>query len=68
MGPLPKRKYAKARQGKRRNHLGLSPPVVEYCPQCHSPKLPHRVCPVCGSYAGRPVLEIKTKTPKKPAG
>ena len=26
------------------------------CPQCHSPRLPHRVCPVCGSYKGREVL------------
>lgn len=63
MPPLPKRKYAKARQGKRRNHLKLSPPQLESCPQCHSPKLPHHVCPTCGSYAGREVVEIKS--PKK---
>ncbi|MCL0094713.1 50S ribosomal protein L32 [Dehalococcoidales bacterium] len=58
---LPKRKYAKARQGKRRSHLGLNPPRLGYCPQCHSPKLFHHVCPTCGSYAGREVIEIKTK-------
>ena len=63
MGALPKRKYAKARQGKRRSHLGLSPSTFNYCPQCHSPKLPHHVCPTCGSYAGREVIEIKS--PKK---
>ena len=63
---LPKRKYAKARQGKRRGHLGLSPPSLDYCLQCHSPKLPHHVCPTCGSYAGRDVIEIKS--PKKKAG
>jgi large subunit ribosomal protein L32 len=67
MGALPKRKYAKARQGKRRSHLGLSAPALDYCPQCHTPKLPHHVCPVCGTYAGREVIEIKTKTPKKKA-
>ncbi len=65
MGALPKRKYAKARQGKRRGHLGLTPPPLDYCPQCHSPKLPHHVCPTCGSYAGREVIEIKS--PKKKA-
>jgi len=65
MGALPKRKYAKARQGKRRGHLGLAQPRVDYCPQCHSPKLSHHVCPVCGTYGGREVIEIKTKTPKK---
>ena len=63
MGALPKRKYAKARQGKRRGHLGSSPLSLDYCPQCHSPKLPHHVCPTCGSYAGREVIEIKS--PKK---
>ena len=59
MGALPKRKYAKARQGERRQHLGLATPHLSYCPQCHSPKLPHHVCPTCGSYAGREVIEIK---------
>lgn len=59
---LPKRKYAKARQGKRRSHLGLSLPTLIPCPQCHSLKPAHRVCPVCGSYGGREV--IKPKAPK----
>ncbi|MFQ5826319.1 MAG: 50S ribosomal protein L32 [Dehalococcoidia bacterium] len=63
MPPLPKKKTAKARRGKRRSHLGLRPPALDTCPQCHSPKLSHRVCPVCGSYAGREVIEIKS--PKK---
>ena len=59
MGALPKRKYAKARQGKRRGHLILTPPRLDHCPQCHSPKLPHHICPTCGSYAGREVTEIE---------
>jgi len=63
MGALPKQKTAKARRGKRRSHFGLDPPRLDYCPQCHSPKLPHHVCPTCGSYAGREVIEIKA--PKK---
>jgi large subunit ribosomal protein L32 len=63
MGALPKRKTAKARRDKRRSHLGLTAPRVEECPQCHSPKLPHHVCPTCGTYAGREVIEIKG--PKK---
>ncbi len=66
MGALPKRKIAKARRGKRRSHIGLSSPPRDLCPQCHSPKLPHHVCPTCGSYGGREVIEIKS--PKKKAG
>ncbi len=64
MGPLPKRKYPKARQGARRSHLALKPSLLDSCPQCHSPKLPHEVCPTCGSYNGRQVVEIKSPKPK----
>ena len=31
-------------------------PRLNECPRCHSPRLPHRVCPVCGTYAGREVI------------
>ena len=65
MGAEPKRKYAKARQGKRRGHLGLTPTAVENCPQCNSPKLPHHVCLACGTYADREVIEIKSSEKKE---
>jgi large subunit ribosomal protein L32 len=57
---LPKKKYAKARQGKRRSHLKLSLPPLDICPQCHSTKLAYHVCPTCGNYNGRQAIEIKT--------
>lgn len=62
MPPLPKRKYAKARQGDRRSHLHLDPVGLTECPQCHQPRLPHTVCPNCGTYKGEEV--IKAKAPK----
>jgi large subunit ribosomal protein L32 len=65
MGALPKRKYAKARQGKRRSHLTAALPPLDYCPQCHSPKMSHHVCPTCGTYAGREVIEMESSK-KKP--
>jgi large subunit ribosomal protein L32 len=67
MGALPKRKYAKARQGKRRSHFALKPPTLVECPQCHSLKPPHRACPTCGSYAGREVIKLKSPKPKPAA-
>jgi len=67
MGPLPKRNYAKARRGERRNHIVATPPATESCPQCNSPKLAHHVCPTCGYYGGREVITIKTKEKKKPS-
>ena len=66
MGALPKRKYAKARQGKRRSHLVVNVPPLDYCPQCHSPKLSHHVCPTCGTYAGREVIIMESEK-KKPS-
>ncbi len=59
MGALPKRKISKARRGKRRSHHSLTPPALDYCPQCHSTKLPHHVCLTCGSYAGREVIKVE---------
>jgi large subunit ribosomal protein L32 len=63
---LPKKKYPKSRQGKRRSHMALSAPAMVDCPQCHSLKISHHVCPTCGTYNGREVIEIKS--PKKKAG
>ncbi|MEM2118972.1 MAG: 50S ribosomal protein L32 [Candidatus Bathyarchaeia archaeon] len=59
--PVPKRKYPKSRQGKRRSHLALNAPPLVNCPQCHTPKLSHHVCPTCGTYEGRDVLKIEQK-------
>jgi large subunit ribosomal protein L32 len=30
---------------------------VSVCPQCHQPKLPHHVCPACGYYKSKEVVE-----------
>jgi len=61
LGALPKRKYAKARQGERRSHLALKTLLLARCPQCRTPKPPHQVCPECGSYAGRQAIVVKER-------
>ncbi|HET6830726.1 MAG TPA: 50S ribosomal protein L32 [Solirubrobacterales bacterium] len=53
---VPKKRQSSARRDKRRAHDAVAPPRLNECPQCHSPKLPHRVCPTCGTYAGREVV------------
>ena len=55
--PLPKRRHSKTRGRKRRTHYKLASPTRAVCPQCRETKLPHRVCPVCGSYKGREVVQ-----------
>lgn len=32
--------------------------LVQDCPGCGEPKLPHRVCLKCGVYDGRKVVEV----------
>lgn len=56
--PVPKRKTPKARRDARRSHHALSAPTLVPCPQCHTQRPPHAVCPECGYYGGRQVIEI----------
>jgi len=66
MGAHPKRKKTKSRAGMRLSHNAVKPPVLDDCPQCHSPKMPHHACPTCGTYNGLEVVNMEGK--KKPAG
>ena len=59
--PNPKRKHSKSRTGKRRAHDHLTAPAVGNCPNCGKPRLSHRVCPSCGYYNGRVVIEMEEK-------
>jgi large subunit ribosomal protein L32 len=54
--PNPKRRHSKARRDKRRAHDGLTAPALSECPNCHEPKMPHRVCPHCGYYKGKQTI------------
>jgi large subunit ribosomal protein L32 len=35
------------------------------CKECGSPKAKHSVCPVCGKYKGRQVVDVHAKIAKK---
>jgi len=55
----PKHRTSKSKRDMRRSHDKLAAPNVSTCPQCGETKLPHHVCPSCGSYKGRTVIESK---------
>ena len=57
--PNPKHRHSKARRDKRRAHDFLKAPSLSECPNCHEPKMPHRVCPHCGHYKGKEVIDVK---------
>jgi large subunit ribosomal protein L32 len=57
---VPKRKTSKAKRDSRRaNTFKLTNPTTGACPQCHKPKLAHRVCKECGFYNGKKVIEVE---------
>jgi large subunit ribosomal protein L32 len=53
---VPKQRQSHSRTHKRRSQHKASMPGLTTCPRCHSPRLPHRVCSVCGTYAGREII------------
>ena len=58
---VPKNRTSKARRDKRRAQwrARFRPSGYSICPNCQEPKLPHRVCPHCGFYKDRQVLEVE---------
>ncbi|MFL5944514.1 MAG: 50S ribosomal protein L32 [Gaiellaceae bacterium] len=60
---VPKKKTSKARRDKRRAQHGIEAPRLNVCPQCGSPKRPHRVCPRCHTYRGRDIEPLRTPAP-----
>lgn len=55
---VPKKKTSKSKGRRRRTHFNVTPPTVVRCSQCDEPKRPHHVCPSCGYYRGRQVIEV----------
>jgi large subunit ribosomal protein L32 len=53
---VPKQRQSHSRTNKRRSQHKITLTGLVTCPRCHSPRLPHRVCSVCGTYAGREVV------------
>jgi large subunit ribosomal protein L32 len=57
---VPKKRKSKAKRDSRRSNWKLKAPNVIDCPQCTEPMLPHRVCPKCGYYKGREVVQVSS--------
>ena len=61
----PKRRHSNQRTKLRRTHYKLKKLNMSVCSHCKNKILPHRVCPHCGYYNGKLVVEIKVKEKKK---
>ncbi len=56
---VPKRKTSRQRRDTRRATHAVEATRLARCPRCNSPVRPHHVCPTCGHYRGREVLDTE---------
>jgi len=57
---VPKNRTSKARTRRRRSiNMKLGAPHLVECSTCGNKVLPHRVCPKCGFYRGKQILELE---------
>ncbi len=54
----PTNRHSRTRQAKRRANWKLKKPTRSVCPNCQEEKLPHRICPQCGYYKNRQIIEV----------
>jgi large subunit ribosomal protein L32 len=62
----PTQKHTKARTRRGRAHLAFKKIKLTFCPQCKNSILPHRVCPYCGNYRSKKIINIKLPKKAKP--
>ncbi|MEK7664085.1 MAG: 50S ribosomal protein L32 [Patescibacteria group bacterium] len=62
---VPKHRRTSSSAGQRRMHIFIAPAVLITCKKCGKPVRPHTVCPHCGYYKGREVVNILGKLTKK---
>jgi large subunit ribosomal protein L32 len=58
---VPRNRTSNARKNSRRAHHAKKPKNLQTCSNCGNPRLSHRVCPHCGFYDGRSVVNAKAE-------
>jgi large subunit ribosomal protein L32 len=61
---VPKKRHSKSRKRISRSKWKIETPNLRACPSCGEKGVPHRACTACGSYNGKPVIQIKVKEKK----
>ena len=63
--PEPKKHKTKGGRNRRRSHLALKKTTLVHCDHCSKMKLSHRVCPSCGFYKGKEIVDVLARELKK---
>jgi len=56
---VPKRKTSRSVTKQRRSHLALAKPNLTPCGNCGELTPSHRVCPKCGEYDGKVIVQVE---------
>jgi large subunit ribosomal protein L32 len=56
---VPKKRTSAQKRDQRRANWKITAPNVTRCPKCQEPVMSHRVCPSCGTYKTRQVVEVQ---------
>lgn len=54
---VPKKKRSLMKRRQRRAQQKLSRPAYVTCPNCKSATRPHHICPDCGYYKGKEIIQ-----------
>lgn len=65
MGGVPKKRHTKSSRNQRRMHIFLKSPQVSICKKCGQAVKPHTVCPACGYYQGREIINVMARLDRK---
>ena len=60
----PKRKQSRMKRHQRKAANAYEGVQATFCTKCQAPVAPHRVCPVCGNYGGKQVVDVATEETK----
>lgn len=62
---VPKKRHSKSKAKRRKMHIYLEEKKLVVCKNCGEMVLSHIVCPKCGYYKGKLVLDVAKKKEKK---
>ena len=55
----------KSHRNNRRSHFKRVAPRISVCESCGKNRLSHGLCPHCGKYRGRTLIDVQAKIDKK---
>lgn len=58
-------RVTRSHTGNRRSHHALKEPRLSTCAKCSAKHLRHRMCPECGDYRGRQVVDVAAQNEKR---